>query len=259
MTERHEPSRLLRLWRATATRDLLQMALIIGFVLTARTVIAAPYYVPSGSMEPTLRIGDELLATKYAYGFSRYSLPLDPGASFSGRWLGALPERGAVVVFHPPGKTDETWVKRVIGLPGDRVQMIGGHLHINGAELPLRPDGAGEIESQNGAKRPAARLIETLPNGVEHPILKLGWDGMLDNTPLFVVPAGHLFMMGDSRDNSLDSRVSPRVGGLGFVPVDHLLGRADVILGSWDFPNGKSSVLGAVSAVRLSRFFSRID
>lgn len=259
MQDRKQDSLAHRLWRMAGVKDAAQLVLIVCLVLAARTVIAAPFYVPSGSMEPTLQIGDELLAMKYAYGYSRYSPPVDLGPSFSGRWLGGLPERGEVVVFHPPHRIGETWVKRVIGLPGDRIQMIRGRLCINGEELPLRPDGKAELEAEDGSVTSAARLIERLPGGVEHPILKVTWSGLLDNTPEIVVPAGHVFMMGDNRDHSLDSRVPPMAGGPGVVPVENLLGRAGVIVGSWDIPNGLRSPANWLSAFRLPRFFSRID
>jgi signal peptidase I len=228
-------------------------------VLVVRTAVAAPYYVPSGSMEPTLQIGDEMLSSKFAYGYSHASLPIDPGAALSGRWLGKLPDYGDVVVFLPPSHPGETWVKRVVGRPGDHLRMQDGFLWINGAPLPVTRDGEDAIEAQDGGQSPAARFIETLPNGHTHPILKQTRSGPLDNTVEFIVPDGHLFMMGDNRDHSLDSRASPAQGVIGFVPLDNLIGRTDVVLGSWDYPNAKGDARQWLDSLRLSRFLSRVS
>jgi signal peptidase I len=124
--------------------------------------------------------------------------------------------------------------------------------------MALRPDGVGKVESEDGEEMTARRFVETLPNGVEHPIFKLAARGSLDDTEAFVVPAGRLFVMGDNRDNSLDSRVSIADRGVGFVPVENLIGRAEVVLGSWDFPVMRRPVLEWVSGLRFSRFFTRI-
>jgi signal peptidase I len=233
-------------------------AIVLGLVLASRTVLAQPFYVPSGSMEPTLQIGDELMVAKYAYGYSRYSLPLDLGFSSNHRLLESLPDYGDVVVFRLPRDPDQVYVKRTIGRPGDRIQMRGGRLWINDAMLPLRPDGSGKVEAEDGSTVTAPRFIETLPNGREHPIFKLDARGSLDDTRVFVVPPGHVFMMGDNRDNSLDSRVPAFAGGVGFVPVENLIGRAEVVLGSWDFPVVRRPFSEWASALRVQRFFSRI-
>jgi signal peptidase I len=240
-------------------RDSKQILIAVVVVLASRTVLAQPFYVPSGSMEPTLAIGDELLATKFAYGYSRYSLPLDPGFAWHSRLFEAMPARGDVVVFRLPRDPDEVYVKRVVGLPGDRLQMRQGHLWINDAELPLRIDGTAQLELQDGRKIAAPRFVETLPGGHDHPIFKLTADGPLDNTPVYTVPDGHVFMMGDNRDNSLDSRVSAAQGGVGFVPLENLVGRADIVLGSWDFLAAERSVWSWISGIRVSRFFSKVS
>ncbi len=233
-------------------------AIVLALVLASRTVLAQPFYVPSGSMEPTLLIGDELIVAKYAYGFSRYSLPVDLGFSSEHRLLESLPQYGDVVVFRLPRDPNQVYVKRTIGLPGDRIQMREGRLWINGSTLPLRRDGSGKVEREDGTEVSAARFIETLPNGREHPIFKLDPKGALDDTRIFVVPPGHVFMMGDNRDNSLDSRVPSVAGGVGFVPVENLIGRAEVVLGSWDFPVVREHVSQWAAGLRPSRFFARI-
>jgi signal peptidase I len=150
------------------------------------------------------------------------------------------------------------YVKRVIGLPGDRVQMKDGRLWINGAELPLRAAGQGDVEDSSGNIASVPRYIETLPGGNEHPIYKWRWAGELDNTQVFVVPNGALFMMGDNRDDSTDSRVAASDGGVGFVPMGNLVGRAEFVIGSYDFLNA-APISGWISAVRLSRFFHSVN
>src|SRR4051812_9841650 len=147
-----------------------QFATVIAIVLLTKTVAAEAYYVPSGSMLPSLLIGDQLLVTKYPYGYSRYSLPVPVAPESSERLLGKLPDYGDVVVFRLPRDPTQTYVKRVVGLPGDRVQMHDGRLSVNGKVLPLRRDGIGKIEDEDGARMPAPRYVETLPNGREHPI-----------------------------------------------------------------------------------------
>jgi signal peptidase I len=227
--------------------------------LLARTVAAEAYYVPSGSMQPTLLIGDELVVSKFPYGYSRYSVPLALAPSSPTRFLGRMPERGDVVVFRKPSDTRETFVKRVVGLPGDRIQMRGGRLWINSAELSLRRNGVGDAEDEYGGIVQAERYIETLPGGREHPIFKLTWDGRYDNTPVYVVEPGHVFVMGDNRDNSLDSRIDALQGGVGQVPVENLVGRVEVVLGSWDMGMLEQPIWTWPSGFRFSRFFSRVE
>ena len=193
-------------------------------VFVAKGALAEPFYVPSGSMEPTLLIGDALLASKFPYGYGAASLPIQITLPETGRVFGETPKRGDVVVFRWPGDRSQAWVKRVVGLPGDRIQMRQGQLFINDHAATLKPDGVGEAEDDRGGSEQAYRFIETLPNGVTHAIFKMRDNGRLDNTPEVTVPAGKLFVLGDNRDNSADSRVSVRDGGVGPV-ADRQSGR----------------------------------
>jgi signal peptidase I len=231
--------------------------LSVAVVFTATTAIAQPFYVPSGSMQPTLAIGDAVLAAKFPYGYSRYSIPFMNGPTPHGRFLEHMPAVGDVVVFRLPRDTKITYVKRVIGLPGDHIQMREGQLWINGRELPLREAGIGEDEMGDGRFIDAAKYVETLPGGREHPIFKWQWDGPLDNTQEYVVPKGCVFMMGDNRDDSSDSRVSPETGGVGFVPVGNLVGRAFVVIGSVDFKNA-DAIWNWVTEFRFSRVLNGV-
>jgi signal peptidase I len=211
-------------------------------------------------MEPTLMIGDALLASKFPYGYSTASLPIQINLPETRRIFGATPKRGDVVVFRWPGDRSQAWVKRVVGLPGDRIQMRQGQLFINDHAATLRPDGIGEAEDDNGGSEPAHRYIETLPGGVSHEISKLYDNGRLDNTPEVTVPPGRLFVMGDNRDNSADSRY------WGFLPIDHLRGRPFIVWWSYReggnddtnarVPEGPGDVLGNF-ADGARHFFSR--
>ena len=204
------------LWRV-----LVQAAVI---ALVIRTFLFQPFNIPSGSMKATLLVGDYLFVSKYSYGFSHYSLPFSPPL-FSGRILGSPPQRGDVVVFRLPRDDSTDYIKRVIGLPGDRVQMIHGVLNINDA--PIKRERIDDfVEStEGGAATPVRRWRETLPNGVSYTTLDLYDEGFWDNTGVYVVPPGDYFMMGDNRDNSQDSRTSQ----VGFVPFENIVGRAEII------------------------------
>jgi signal peptidase I len=238
--------------------QIVQIAAIVLVVLLAKGALAEPFYVPSASMEPTLLIGDALLASKYPYGYSTASMPIHVSFPETSRVFGELPKRGDVVVFRWPGDRSQVWVKRVIGLPGDRIQMRDGQVWINGQPAPLKADGIGEAEDDNGSDEPAHRYVETLPGGVSHTIFKIHDNGRLDNTAEVTVPPGHLFVMGDNRDNSADSRVPVRQGGVGLLSTDNLVGRVDAIVGSWDMGIRNQPVWTWLSGFRLARFFTAV-
>jgi signal peptidase I len=198
--------------------------------LVVRTVAYEPFNIPSGSMVPTLLVGDYLFVSKFAYGYSRYSLPLGLPL-FSGRIFFHSPERGDVVVFKLPTDNSTDYIKRVIGLPGDHVQMKNGILFINGKAVQRRRIEDYLYQEGPGPVIPLAQYIETLPNGVQHRIIEMSDNGPLDNTQEYVVPPGDYFMMGDNRDNSQDSRV---LSAVGYVPAENLIGRAEFIFFSTD-------------------------
>ena len=218
-------------------------ALLIALVV--RTFLFQPFNIPSGSMIPTLLVGDYLFVSKYSYGFSRFSFPLSPDL-FKGRILATPPKRGDVVVFKLPRDNATDYIKRVIGLPGDTLQMKEGRLYINGAMVPREPIAKVHTEDYEGRETDVATYRETLPGGVAHTVIEVQGDtGFNDNTELFTVPENSYFMMGDNRDNSLDSRVPPDQGGVGYVPFANLIGRAEIIFFSnagqpawkvWEWP-----------------------
>ena len=242
-------------WRAQAA----QLAAIVAVVFIAKGAIAEPFYVPSGSMEPTLLIGDALVASKYPYGYGAASLPIQITLPETGRLFGETPKRGDVVVFRWPGDRSQVWVKRVIGLPGDKVALRDGRVIINGTPVGLKADGSGQSENEDGGRTSAARYVETLPGGKQHVIFKLTPSEPLDNMAEITVPPGRLFVMGDNRDNSADSRVPLRDGGVGLLPVSDLVGRVDAVVGSWDLGMKHQPIWTWPSGLRLSRFFTAVN
>ncbi len=224
----------------------IKLVLIVAFF---RSFVFSPFNIPSESMLPRLENGDYLLAAKWPYGFSSYSLPFSLPL-LPNRILAGQPQRGDVVIFKAPPGNDVDYIKRVIGLPGDTVQMIGGQLHLNGVPVPkvkvadfvirqspntncIAPEfEAVEPNGLQSCHYPQFR--ETLPGGKSYNVLDLGYRTQ-DDTPPVVVPAGHVFLMGDNRDNSMDSRF-PAVegGGIGLVPQDNLIGRATIVMWSTD-------------------------
>jgi len=225
-------------------------ALIIALVI--RTFLFQPFNIPSGSMKATLLVGDYLFVSKYSYGYTHYSIPFSPPL-FSGRLPGDwLPWRGDVVVFRLPKDTSTDYIKRVIGLPGDKIQVIDGDVNINGVPIKREPAPAWVDIEEGVHEAPVKRWKETLPNGVSFYTLDLVDNGFADNTQVYTVPPGHYFMMGDNRDNSTDSRFSQ----VGMVPFENIIGKAQIIFFSvyqgeraWEFWRWPVSV-------RWSRLFT---
>lgn len=225
----------------------------IAIALFVRTFAYEPFNIPSGSMKPTLLVGDYLFVSKFAYGYSKYSLPLSLPL-FSGRIFGSLPERGDVAVFKLPTDNKTDYIKRIVGLPGDTLKVTDGVLHVNGEAADLEPIGPF-IDDMDGRKITIEKFGETLPStDRQHFILDLTERGRLDNTDAFEVPAGHVFAMGDNRDNSLDSRTS----AVGYIPVENLIGRAEIMMFS---VNGSARIWEPWKwpwAIRYDRIFKRI-
>jgi signal peptidase I len=229
---------------------LLVHAGIIALVI--RTFLFQPFNIPSGSMKATLLVGDYLFVSKYSYGYSHYSLPLSPNL-FSGR-IGAFskPERGDIVVFRLPKDDSTDYIKRVIGLPGDSIQMIDGILNINGKPVPRERIEDFIDEDEGGRSTRVRRWKETLPNGVSYTTLDLPYNLQADNTEVYRVPADSYFMMGDNRHNSTDSRF-PQVG---YVSFEHIVGRAQLIFFSVHEGERAWEVWRWPFSVRWSRLFT---
>jgi signal peptidase I len=232
------------------------VALALAFVL--RVLLFQPFTIPSASMEPNLYEGDYIVVSKWAYGYSKYSsgLPINLPLG-EGRVLGRAPNRGDIVVFKLPRDNKTDYIKRVIGLPGDRIQMIANKLHINGQPVGDVVVSQGEVNDIFGP-RPVTQVRETLPNGKSFLSQDYGPGGDLDDTPVYEVPAGHYFMMGDNRDNSIDSRVQMSAG-VGMVPEANLVGKAEIIMFSWEPGASLFNPVSWFANVRPSRFFRVLD
>jgi len=232
------------------------VALAIAFVL--RVLLFQPFTIPSASMEPNLYEGDYIVVSKWAYGYSKYSsgLPINLPLG-EDRVFGRAPARGDIVVFKLPRDDKTDYIKRVIGLPGDRIQMINNVLHINGAPVDDVVVSRGEIADLFGP-RAMTQLRETLPGGRSFNIQDFGPGGDLDDTPVYEVPVGHYFMMGDNRDNSIDSRVQESAG-VGLVPDENLVGKAEIIMFSWSPGASLINPVSWFANIRPSRFFRPLD
>ena len=226
-------------------------ALLLAMVI--RTLLFQPFSIPSGSMRPTLLEGDYLFVTKWSYGFSRYSLPFGPDI-FSGRIWGSDPKRGDVVVFKFPPDPSVDYIKRVVGLPGDKIQVKDGQLFINDVGVPRVKTGQIQNPDITEVPEPVDVYRETLPNGVSYDTLDLTPNSITDNTREFVVPPGNYFMMGDNRDNSSDSRLS-----VGYVPAENLVGRANIVFFSIAGGASPLEIWKWPSLVRAARLFHFVN
>ncbi len=223
--------------------------------LFVRTFAYEPFNIPSGSMIPTLLVGDYLFVSKFSYGYSRYSLPFGLPL-ISGRVLASEPERGDVIVFKLPADNETDYIKRLIGLPGDRIQVKGGVLYINGQAVDREFLGSVEVSGFAGRTSEVREYTETLPNSRRHLIREYSDEERSDNTREFLVPDDKYFFMGDNRDRSQDSRAQARVG---FVPRENLVGRAEFLFFSQNGDGAFWQFWRWPTTIRWSRLFNGID
>ena len=248
--------------KQTTLKEEAKSLLIVAFIaIMIRTLIMEPFFIPSGSMRDTLREGDYVFATKYSYGYSKFSFLFITPEFIHGRMLESKPERGDIVIFRPPHKMEQRYIKRLIGLPGDKVQMISGILYIN--DKQIEREYVGKITNENGDEY--KRYLEVLPNGVKYYAqyaVSRVHNGLADNTPAFNVPEGEYFFMGDNRNESDDSRIN-----LGFVPFENFIAKAQFIFFSakewlWLGKGGVGDQMAQVpkwmGSMRWSRFFRNV-
>jgi signal peptidase I len=241
-------SRFKGFWETART-----LVYAVAIALAVRTFLYEPFNIPSGSMKPTLLVGDYLFVSKFAYGYSRHSLPFSLPL-IEGRIFARLPERGDVAVFKLPSDNRTDYIKRVVGLPGDRLQVQDGILYINGEPATrVRVDNFRDDDGTSNGE--LTRYRETLPGGRSYTVLDIMAHGSLDNTNVYVVPDRYVFAMGDNRDNSLDSRV-PNVG---FIPIENLIGRAEIIFFSTNGNARLWEIWKWPLAIRFRRLFHLIE
>lgn len=201
----------------------------VGIAIVLRTFLFQPFHIPSNSMQPGLQAGDYIITSKYSIGYGQFAAKPLPFPVKSGRLFERAPERGDVIVFRPDG-VDQNYIKRLIGFPGEQLQMISGILYINGERVGIETAGMEMRQKANGDMDESEVQLETLPGGDVNRIYDDLKNSLYDNTSVYTVPAGHYFMMGDNRDHSLDSRVSAMGGGAGYVPIENLMGKAEFVL-----------------------------
>ena len=229
----------------------------ILIALTLRTFAFEPFSIPSGSMKPTLLEGDYLFVSKYSFGYSKYSFPMS-FPTFSGRIFGKYPERGDVAVFKFTHNTKIDYIKRIIGLPGDKIQVKSGVLYINGKKINRVEKGTWTAKDRNNISHTYDIYEEILSKDFIYNVLDATPNSRLDDTDIFLVPEGHVFAMGDNRDQSSDSRIIWKKGGLGFISFDHLVGRAQIIFYSRDRSEPLWKLWLWPSSVRVERIFKSI-
>lgn len=224
----------------------------LGIALVLRVLLFQPFTIPSASMVPNLLKGDYIIVSKFSYGWSHHSIPFSPPL-FSGRILDTKPKRGDIIVFKLPRDGHTDYIKRLVGMPGDRIQVRDGTIYVNDKVFRRQPLANG-TEDVDGFERPVFRFEETNAEGRSYVTNDYGPDYQLDNTEVFRVPEGHYFFMGDNRDNSADSRL-PESEGVGFVPEENLVGKAELILLSWNDNASLFKPWTWVLDARPSRFF----